>query len=210
MKENAFVVNHVIDLEEDASYSLVDDTLENHATVVIKDEKITLYFEDGSDEMSFEDDWASLLNFVSSKDWFFIKLKNGNHRWYKYNPNPKAHNTGDCSLRAYCAAFGKSWEEVYDIASKISKENGYIMDASPACDKILREAFGCDVDPTYNKKVVKAKDRMTINTFAMSHPYGVYVVHTHGHLTTVKNGEYWDSWDSGDKKIDTVYIVNKK
>ena len=208
--KNFFIVNHVIDMDEDASYSLVDGNLNNNATVVIKDGEITVYFEDESEEKKFRDDYESLLDFVNSKQWNFIKLMNGNHRWRTYNPNPKSHNTGDCSLRAYCAAFGKTWEEAYDIASKIAKENGYIMDATQACDKILKEGFNCEVDPTYNRKTVKSKDRITINAFAMSHPYGTYIVHTHGHLTTVKNGEYWDSWDSGDKKIDVVYNLPKK
>ena len=74
----------------------------------------------------------------------------------------------------------------------------------------MKEGFNCEVDPTYNRKTVKSKDRITINAFAMAHPYGTYIVHTHGHLTTVKNGEYWDSWDSGDKKIDVVYNLPKK
>ena len=51
---------------------------------------------------------------------------------------------------------------------------------------------------------------MTVNTFAMTHPYGTYIVHIRGHLVTVKNGEYWDSWDSGDKKVDAIYKVVKK
>ena len=141
--KNFFIVNHVIDMDEDASYSLVDGNLNNNATVVIKDSEITVYFEDQSEEKKFGDDYESLLDFVNSKQWNFIKLMNGNHRWRNYNPNPKSHNTGDCSLRAYCAAFGKTWEEAYDIASKIAKENGYIMDATQACDKILKEGFNC-------------------------------------------------------------------
>ena len=44
----------------------------------------------------------------------------------------------------------------------------------------------------------------------MTHPYGTYVLGVRQHAVTVKNGEYWDSWDSGDKKVDTVYIVKNK
>jgi hypothetical protein len=42
------------------------------------------------------------------------------------------------------------------------------------------------------------------------HPYGTYVLHIRGHVVTVKDGEYWDSWNSGKKKVDEVYIVPKK
>ena len=74
-------------------------------------------------------------------------------------------------------------------------------------DKVLTEHFHCTVDETYNKKVVKAKDRITVNEFAMSHPYGTYILHVRQHQVTVKNGEYWDSWDSGNKKVDTVFLM---
>ena len=61
----------------------------------------------------------------------------------------------------------------------------------------------------YNKKVVKPKERITVGEFATTHPYGVYVLLMRNHAVTLRNGEYWDSWDSGDKKIDTVYNVTE-
>ena len=208
-KESTFVVNHVIDLTEDASYSLLNEDYENEATLVVKDGEMTIYFENDDDPKEFKDNFKDMNNFVKDHSWVFSKLMNGNHRWHKYNPNPKGKNTGDCTIRAYCAAFDIDWDEAYDIASEIAKENSVILDDSKVVPKILIEAFNCEVDSKYNKKSVKAKERLTVNNFAMSHPYGTYILHIRGHLVTCKNGEYWDSWDSGDKKIDTVYIPNK-
>ena len=136
----------------------------------------------------------------------FIKLTADKH-WHEFNPNPKQKKIGDCTLRAYCAAFNISWDEAFDIASEIAKENSSMIQY--VSDKVLKEHFECTVDEKYNKKTVKAKDRITVGEFATTHPYGIYVLGMRNHLVTLRNGEYWDSWDCGDKKIDTVYIVSE-
>ena len=53
-----------------------------------------------------------------------------------------------------------------------------------------------------------AKDRVTIKQWAMANPYGTYICQVTGHLVTVKNGKYYDSWDSGKKKIKGYYSKN--
>lgn len=207
MDKHYFVIETYLDPTEDASYSLVNENGENKATLVIKDGNAGIYFEDGKIE-EFNDDFNidMMIDRVKELNLKFMKLQNGNHRWYKYNPNPRSRNIGDCTLRSYCAAFGIDWDKAFDIASKIAKENSSMIQYVP--DKVLIEYFGCTVDEDYKK--VKAKDRMTVNHFAMTHPYGTYILHVRSHQVTVKNGEYWDSWDSGDKKVDKIYIVNKK
>lgn len=206
MDKKYFVINEVVDSTEDNSFSLVNDNVENMATVVIKDKKIGIYYENGEIE-EFGEDVDALLKRVEEFGWRFIKLMNGNHRWKKYNPNPKSRNIGDCTLRSYCAAFGIDWDKSFDIASKIAKENSSMIQY--VAEKVLVEHFGCTVDEEYKK--TKAKDRITVNSFAMTHPYGTYVLHVRSHQVTVKNGEYWDSWDSGEKKVSKIYLVpNKK
>lgn len=205
MDKKYFVISEVVDSTEDNSFSLVNDNVENMATVVIKDKKAGIYYEDGTIE-DFGEDIESLLDRVRNLGWRFIKLMNGNHRWRKYNPNPQSRNIGDCTLRSYCAAFGIEWNEAFDIASRIAKENSSMVQY--VAEKVLTEHFNCTVDEEYKK--TKAKDRITVNAFAMTHPYGTYVLHVRSHQVTVKNGEYWDSWDSGDKKVDRIYYLPKK
>ena len=206
-KETTFYVKHAVDISEDSTYSLVDKELYNRATVIIKDSKMTVYFESGAPEMKF-DDFNELNKFVEDNELTFVKLLEGNKRWKEYNPNPKERNIGDCTLRSYCAAFGIDWDKAFDIATKVAKENSSMIQY--VADKVLTEEFNCVVDEKYNKKTVKGKDRITVNEFAMSHPYGTYILHVRQHQVTVINGMYWDSWDSGKKKVDTVYLVPKK
>ena len=205
-KETTFYVNHAVDISEDATYSLVDSNLENRASVVIKDKHMIVYFESGAPQMEF-DDFNEVIKFVEDNQLTFVKLLAGNKRWKEYNPNPKERNIGDCTIRSYCAAFGISWDKAFDIASIVAKEESSMIQY--VADKVLTEKFNCVVDEKYNKKTVKGKDRITVNEFAMSHPYGTYILHVPKHQVTVINGIYWDSWDSGQKKIDTVYIVPK-
>lgn len=207
-KETTFYVNSAIDFSENGVYSLVNENFENKATLVINDEKAKVYFESGAPEMDFGNDYDYCIQFIKDNVLTVVKLMAGNKRWHEFNPNPKSRNIGDCTLRSYCAAFDISWDKAFDIATKVAKENSSMIQY--VADKVLTEEFNCWVDEKYNKKTVKGKDRITVNEFAMSHPYGIYILHIRQHQVTVKNGEYWDSWDSGDKKVDTVYNVPKK
>ena len=209
MNNKKFEITEIIDLTENASFTLVNDDFENEATVVIKDEKIGIYFENGDIE-EFGDDYTSMLNRVNELGYKFVKLMNGAHRWKKYNPNPKSRNTGDCTIRAYCAAFNISWNTAYDKASKRAKEEGFVLDDKKIVEKILTEVFGCQISSFYNKKMVKVKDRVTVKDYAMANPYGTFICHVTGHLVTIRDGKYYDSWDSGDKKIDTIYLPPEK
>lgn len=203
MDKNFYTIESLLDPSEDNTFSLVDEiTGDNKATVVIKDGNASIYFEDGNVE-TYDSHIDEMINRVNELGYKFIKLMNGNHRWRKYNPNPQDRNIADCTLRSYCAAFDISWDEAFDIASKIAKEDSSMIQY--VSNKVITEHFGCNIDESY--KGTKAKDRITVNTFAMTHPYGTYILHVRAHQVTVKNGEYWDSWDSGDKKVDKIYIV---
>ena len=206
-KETTFFINSAIDTSENATYSLIDQKLDNKATLIIKDKEFTIYFITGEPEKKFYN-FNEVVEFVEDNNLTFVKLL-GDDRWRQYNPNPKERKIGDCTLRAYCAAFDISWDEAFDIASRVAKENSSMIQY--VADKVLTEEFNCHIDEKYNKKTVKGKDRITISEFATSHPYGTYILHVRQHVVAVIDGEYWDSWDSGDKKVDTVYIVpNKK
>ena len=206
-KETTFYVNSAIDFSENGAYSLVNKEFNNLATLVINDNSVVVYFESGAPEIEFKTDYESTIQFIEDNELTCVKLMSGDKRWHEYNPNPKDRNIGDCTLRSYCAAFKIDWDKAFDIASKVAKENSTLIQY--VADKVLTEEFNCYVDEKYNKKTVKSKDRITVNEFTMTHPYGTYILHVRQHQVTVINGEYWDSWDSGKKKVDTVYLLPK-
>ena len=199
-KDNARHIPQIINIEENCTMTLVDSNLNNVSTVVVKEKKISLYTED--DQVTDFKDFDSLLQHVNDNNLSFYKFIDANHRWHEYNPNPKKKNVGDCSLRAYCAAFGWTWEEAFEKSSEIAKDEAIMMDTHKTCEKVM-EGEGYVLDEEFKKS--KRKD-LTVNEFALTHPYGTYFLNTHGHLLCVKDGEYWDSWDSGKKKVRRIYI----
>lgn len=199
-KDNARHIPQIINIEENCTMTLVDSNLNNVGTVVVKEKKISLYTED--DQVTDFKDFDALLQHVNDHDLSFYKFIDANHRWHEYNPNPKKKNVGDCSLRAYCAAFGWTWEEAFERSSEIAKDEAIMMDTHKTCEKVM-EGEGYVLDEEFKKS--KRKD-LTVNEFALTHPYGTYFLNTHGHLLCVKDGEYWDSWDSGKKKVRRIYI----
>ena len=199
-KDNARHIPQIINIEENCTMTLVDSNLNNVGTVVVKEKKISLYTED--DQVTGFKDFDSLLQHVNDSNLSFYKFIDANHRWHEYNPNPKKKNVGDCSLRAYCAAFGWTWEEAFEKSSEIAKDEAIMMDTHKTCEKVM-EGEGYVLDEEFKKS--KRKD-LTVNEFALTHPYGTYFLNTHGHLLCVKDGEYWDSWDSGKKKVRRIYI----
>ena len=199
-KDNARHIPQIINIEENCTMTLVDSNLNNVGTVVVKEKKISLYTED--DEVTDFKDFDALLQHVNDNGLSFYKFIDANHRWHEYNPNPKKKNVGDCSLRAYCAAFGWTWEEAFEKSSEIAKDEAIMMDTHKTCERVM-EGEGYVLDEEFKKS--KRKD-LTVNEFALTHPYGTYFLNTHGHLLCVKDGEYWDSWDSGKKKVRRIYI----
>ena len=49
---------------------------------------------------------------------------------------------------------------------------------------------------------------LKVKTFATLHPKGLYILATGSHVVALKDGNYMDSWDSGDETV--VYYFSKE
>jgi hypothetical protein len=201
--EKTFKVTEIINLEENATLSLIDDELKNQGVVVIKNENIDVYYPDGSHE-EFGSDFVKLRNMVEENGWNFIKLLKGDTRYKEYNPNPRKKNVGDCSIRAYCKATGMTWDEAFDIAVQVGKSEKDIINSNKVCKIIIEDKLHFDKDEEF--KTLKSKERPTVQEFCLTHNYGTYILGIRGHLVTCVNGFYYDTWKSGDKKVNSVWI----
>ena len=110
----------------------------------------------------------------------------------EWNPNPTGRRVGDCAVRAVARALGVDWETAY---LKISV-NGYAMGDMPSSDSVwgsvLRQAG------FYRTAVPNTcPDCYTVAAFAKDHPSGIYVLALGGHVVTVVDGDWYDTWDSG-------------
>lgn len=202
MTEKTFRITEVIDLNENATIFLVDENLENVATVVIKDANATVYYKNGETK-DYGEDFQSLIDDATNDNLVFIKKINGEDRWEEYNPNPKKKNVGDCSIRAYCKATGVDWDTAFNWAAEIGKEEKDIINSSKVCDRVIKEKVGMVLNKESRK--VPSKERPTVNEFCLTHNYGTYILHIRGHLCTVVNGRFYDTWNCGKKKVTHFY-----
>lgn len=121
-----------------------------------------------------------------------------------YNPNPLGRNTSDCVVRAISKLTGWDWDTTFlklslmaytkkdnleknyvwgEFLSKLGYKKHFIPDSCPFC--------------------------YTVNDFCLDHKTGRFLLRidglTTGHVVTVVNGDYFDSWDSGNEVVEYYY-----
>lgn len=114
--------------------------------------------------------------------------------WHKFNPNPHGGSVGDCAVRAVAAATGQSWDQAYAGLAVMGFALGDMPSANRTWAAYLQKHG-------FSRRLVDA-DCLTCYTvadFAREYQHGVYVLGCSGHVLTVINGEWWDSWDSGEE-----------
>lgn len=111
-----------------------------------------------------------------------------------YNPNPDHNRVGDCTVRALSEALGMSWEDTYWL---ICGEGAlqYDMPSGDAVWGAVLKMAG------FQKRTIPdtCPACYSVRQFADDHPQGVYVVVVASHVLTVRDGDYYDTWDSGDE-----------
>ncbi len=112
--------------------------------------------------------------------------------WQFFNPNPKGARAGDCPVRAIVAATGKAWEEVYLDLCLEGLEQGDWGSANSVWGAYLRK-LGYERKPIPNT----CPDCYTVEQFANEHPTGTYILAISGHVVTLRDGDWLDTWDSG-------------
>lgn len=109
-----------------------------------------------------------------------------------YNPNPCGLKVGDCAIRALCKATDKPWEEIYADLAVL----GFQMCDMPSANSVWgaylrRQGF-------YRENIAdKCPECNTLEKFCDKHPKGLFVVAVKSHVVTVKDGNIYDTWNSG-------------
>ena len=114
--------------------------------------------------------------------------------WIRTNPNPKNKHVSDCVIRAICIAFNESWYYIYDELCKVGREDCNV----PSDDSVWGHYLlmrGCK--PFLLPKMCPRCT--TISEFCKFYPTGTYIIGTGGHAVAIIDGDYYDSWDSGDE-----------
>ena len=118
--------------------------------------------------------------------------KPANTTTYKFeNRNPKGRRTTDCVVRAISKATDKDWCDVLMALATISCETGYMLNETKGYGIYLeRLGFKKQKQP---RKIDNTK--YTLSEFIRLHKTGTYLVHLPHHLTVVKNGKCYDTWN---------------
>lgn len=121
----------------------------------------------------------------------------------KENLNPKGRKTADCVVRAIAKAQGKSWLEVFDALTEIARKRYSVLNDKDVYTVYLKEyaVIPCVVETT------EGNFKFTVKEFADSHNQGTYVVQVANHLTTVIDGDIYDTWNCSAKKIYKIWEV---
>lgn len=122
-----------------------------------------------------------------------------NKRYIYYQPNAKdlKDNYGDCVIRALTKAENKSWIDVFDELVPIAREMQCMPNCKPCYSEYLKRK-GYEYHGISNALGTK---RPTVSSFALSHKHGTYIARVAHHIVAVKDGQFFDTWDSGRKSL---------
>lgn len=123
--------------------------------------------------------------------------------WQPFNPNPVGNRVGDCTVRAICKATGREWHDIYINLCVHGLFNGDMPSANSVWGAFLRsQGFKRHIIPD------TCPDCYSVAQFAEEHPQGTYILALSGHVVTVVDGHYYDSWDSG-SEVPVYYWIKE-
>lgn len=112
--------------------------------------------------------------------------------WIYANPNPEKKNAPDCVIRAICIALNKPWNEVFDELTIVAKKVHSITSDDKVWGKYLYDlGFVPFILPE------SCPECITVRAFSTIFKNGIYIIGTGYHAVTVIDGDYYDTWDSG-------------
>lgn len=112
--------------------------------------------------------------------------------WIKVNPNPEKKEVPDCVIRAICIALNKPWLETSDELYSVARK-----DFSVTSDDRVWGHYLFDLGFKPFLLPITCQRCTTINEFTKMYPSGTYIIGTGTHAVAVIDGNYYDSWDSG-------------
>ena len=123
--------------------------------------------------------------------------------WIEYNANPDGRRTNDCTIRAICKLTGKSWDEIHCDTFVVAHAMRDMQEANRVWGRYLRMNG-------YKRHALPddCPDCYTVREFCADHPHGKYMLALDGHVVAVEDGNYYDTWDSGNETA--IYYWKKE
>lgn len=111
-----------------------------------------------------------------------------------FNSNPHGSNIGDCVIRALSKVLDQSWEKTYvDVC-----EVGFELKDMPSSNAVWSTYL---MENGYERYQLPNTCPVcyTVRQFCNDNPQGTFVLATGSHVIAVIDGNYYDSWDSGNE-----------
>lgn len=114
--------------------------------------------------------------------------------WVQSNNNPDKALVGDCTIRAISKAINKPWDDTYIYLAV----QGFKMKDMPSSNRVWGEFL---YNNGFRRFIIpdSCPNCYTIKDFLEEHPKGKYILATGTHVVCAVDGNYYDSWDSGDE-----------
>lgn len=111
-----------------------------------------------------------------------------------FNPNPKNKSVGDCTVRAVSKVLGISWEEAYWSLCTVGNDEGDMPNSNAVVATLMKQKG-------FKRKIIPdtCPRCYTLTDFVEDHPNGAFLVAFGTHAVAVRDGSYFDSWDSGNE-----------
>ena len=120
------------------------------------------------------------------------------------NLNPYKKSVGDCVIRAISTAEEMDWDDTFiELMLKC-----FALKDIPSSNN----AWGTYLhDIGYTRRIIpdRCPDCYTIRDFCEDYPEGIYILATGSHVVAVKDGNYFDTWDSGNE-VPIYYFAKEK
>lgn len=114
------------------------------------------------------------------------------------NVNPNKSDINDCTIRAISVAKGISWDEAYEELSTQARRKGLMMDSAEFIEGYL--------DKEYSRICPR---EMTVAEFLNKHLIGTYLITMKGHITVIKDGILYDTFDCSDRIMWCAWHIPK-
>lgn len=118
------------------------------------------------------------------------------------NPNPNNFYIDDCVVRAIAIATGHSWDYTFLSLSIHAFDMKGMSSTNFVWDDYLRD-IGFERYDFFDDEI------MTVAEFCREYKDGRYILATGSHVVAVIDGTYYDTWDSGEEIIKTIYERRK-
>ena len=121
----------------------------------------------------------------------------------KYNANPVKNIVGDCVIRAISKAINNDWETVYLEIAML----GLLMHDMPTSNNVWETYLWKNGFRRFNIPNM-CPDCYTVRDFCSDNPEGTFVLGTGSHAIAIVDGDYYDTWDSGEET--PIYCFRKE